>query len=157
MTHSCSRQTRRPRSQCVPPSDFMRGGTNKRRGHVDKGPLADLLECFQPLSGRYHESRGDGKKTKQKCDFFFLYCTMRRLVAAGGEDAPLGSTGIFVKSLNDAFALQRRSDRRTSLKWKPREPLNGTYIRTGQRRQQHALSEEITHPTQSLLVRHNYL
>lgn len=71
VTHGCSRQTRRPRSQCVPPSDFMRGGTNKRRGHVDKGPLVDLLECFQPLSGRHHESRGDGKKP-QKCDFFFF-------------------------------------------------------------------------------------
>lgn len=71
MTHSCSKQTRRPRSQCVPPSDFMRGGTNNRRGHVDKGPQVDLLECFQPLSGRHHESRGGGKKT-QKCDFFFL-------------------------------------------------------------------------------------
>lgn len=76
VTHSCSKQTRRPRSQCVPPSDFMRGGTNNRRGHVDKGPQVDLLECFQPLSGRHHESRGGGKKPRNMT--FFPYCTMRR-------------------------------------------------------------------------------
>lgn len=122
---------------------------------LTKGHRWIYWNVFSPWVEGITRAAGVEKKPRNVTFFSLLHNVAP--VAAGREDAPLGSTGIFMTSSNDAFVLQRRSDQRTSLKWKPREPLNGTYVRTGQRRQQHALRDEITHPTQSLLVRHNYL
>lgn len=112
-------------------SEWLYEGRNKQAARTRwQRPAGGFTGMFSALERKASREPRGWKKTPEMW-LFFLYCTMRRLAAAGGEDAPLGSTGIFVKSLNNAFALQRRSDRRTSLKWKLREPLNGTYCTYG--------------------------
>lgn len=76
---AAEKQTRRLRSQRVPPGDFTRGGTKqpaRTRWQRATGGFTGMFSALEREASREPQGRGGKQKTSR--NVFFLYCTMRR-------------------------------------------------------------------------------